>query len=228
MLTHNSHLPDFFGKGRTPIEYDQLALERIKPALLEADHSLAHTRWWDYRSLHTAEATYLFIHTYSQIFKEAWARDVDAEEAKQDHVRGYTQWDQLLGVDTQIANNWWKARQAADALGARYSVFIRSIFTHARDNGWSDYPRPEHLSSEKLLEVAVAAWDAECDAYLQIPESPLFRAGSNFWAKQDFDDALVAAMNKRGNLEFSLPRFVERGIVSQATADAAMIRFNPE
>jgi hypothetical protein len=224
MLTHTSHLPDFFGRGRTPLEYDRLALERIKPALLEIDQSLMSTRWWDYRPLHTVEATYLFIHTYGLIYKEAWARDVDAGEAARDEVRGYKQHDQILDTDTTIANGWWRARQAADAIGARYSVFIRSIFTHARDNGWKEYPRPDQLHSEAHLEIAVAAWDAECEAYLQIPESPLFRAGSTFWSKADFDDTLVKAMHARGNFEFSLPRFIERGIFSQEEVDAAVKR----
>lgn len=207
----------FVGQGLDVSIYDAIATLRVQPALLKQERALLDTKWWDYRLLHPTEATYCFIGTYSRIFKEAYARDIDWSEATKRTVQGYRYPDQLKHAPKGHVTMWWKARQAADAIGARYSVFIRSIFSYAKDQGWPEYPRPQHLYQGVMLEAAIAAWDAEREAYLQFPESQAFHANAQHPFKRAFDTELLRDIRARGSQKIVIPRLLERGLLSKSS-----------
>lgn len=227
----SSHLGEFKGQGKTVAEYDRIALSLIKPSHLKIEDELFGTKWFDYRMLHPTEATFYFAHVYLQILREQWARDVDYREAEH---RASLPDNRVIFKEPKAANNWWKARQAADACGARYSVFIRGIFVYARDNGWSQwhganlaqnrniYPPPGFMAHGKLLEAGIEAWQNEAAAYMQRYDSPLLRADSNAWFKVDFDRHYCRDAQGRSGFAHIMRRALDSGLLSATQIQTAI------
>lgn len=162
---------EYYGSGFTDQEYFQMALALIPVGLREQEAELRTTRWFDYRFMRPAEATYLFAAEYRHAYIEAFKRCRDIRTA--DKVRPFTP-DNIF--ESKELNSMWQARQAADAIGCKYNFFLTFAFKRFEHRGWRHFPRANHLAAEELCLDIRDAWATECRASLQVAELPLYRA----------------------------------------------------
>lgn len=161
----------YFGSGKFRNEYHQLALEKIPQGLRDQEAELRQTRWFDYRFMTPAEATYLFAAEYRHAYIEAFKRTRDIRKAET--INPFSPADIF---DSKELNAMWQARQAADAMGCKYDFFLRFAFLRFEHRGWRFFPRANQLSSEELALDARDAWATVCRASLQTAVLPIFKA----------------------------------------------------
>lgn len=163
------------------LEYDIVAISSIDPKLLVCEPDLYQTKWWDYRLLHPAQATYLFADAYTEAARAYAQRNIDLEYGKV--FKPYPGRDlfskpQLMlrkdgtprkekGKDkytkapakTTIAG-MWKARQMSDRHGIPYRFYCDAAIEYTEKGIWHRLPGPQQLYSTKVSE-AQADWREE-------------------------------------------------------------------
>lgn len=145
---------DYPGAGHTPAHYDLLSLAVPQEHRQDEAVTMA-TRWWDYRALHPADATYLYAELYRRSCID-WARRFnDADTAGE--VRAFTPDDVFKSRDL---TTMWLSRQLADRLGCPYEFSLGVASSRAFNRGFLSMPRPNQLYSEDFELDLKAAWDA--------------------------------------------------------------------
>lgn len=194
----------FFGSGLDLKHYEILMMKRIpaKERKIEAD--LMTTKWFDYRLMHPMEATYYFLRKYKEAYRDFYRKAINHEAAP--FVKPIKQHDFL---ESREVLSFWRLRQAIDALGMRYEFFLNFAFNRCRKiiaNGRPLPPRPTQLKSEEMLTDAYVAWQAHCDATLQIACSPYFTVANyiNSQMQIDYEEFIVQQIKRRRVPHFSL------------------------
>jgi hypothetical protein len=164
---------NFYGSDKSRDEYTFLALTKIPEHLRENEAELRTTRWFDYRFMTPAEATYLFAAEYRHAYIEAFKRTRDIRKA--DTINPFAPPDIF---DSKELNAMWQARQSADAIGCKYDFFLRFAFLRFEHRGWRFFPRANHLSAEELVLDIRDAWATECRASLQVARLPIYQAAA--------------------------------------------------
>lgn len=188
----------YFGCNISSEKADLIALENIDDSLLVLESGLRKTRWFDYWDLHPTVATYLFAFYYKEIYKEWWARRIDAESA---HSVAAIKHRNVFDSDSREKTGLWKARQSADRLGIPYDFYIRQAFKYADMNLWGDLPRPAQLYSQEFIDYISVAWKEEASAAPRLPDDEAYLA-DNFIGTNDqrrFEDWMVERIKSRRN-----------------------------
>lgn len=163
----------YYGSDKSRDEYVTLALTKIPEHLRENEAELRTTRWFDYRFMTPAQATYLFAAEYRKAYIDAFARTRDIRKAEE--IRPFSP-DDIF--DSKELNAMWQARQAADAIGCKYDFFLRFAFLRFEHRGWRFFPRANHLSAEELVLDIRDAWGTTCRASLQTAALDTFQAAA--------------------------------------------------
>jgi hypothetical protein len=151
-------------------EAEALTLATIPETHRIGEAELFRTKWFDYRLLHPAVATYYWAHCYREAMRRYCEMTVDRDFAQK--VRAFQSDDVFL---TREALACTIARQSLDGLGCRYEFALGFIMRRYIERGWRVFPRPNQLYSEELVMDIGDAWRVECSASLQLPASPYFR-----------------------------------------------------
>lgn len=195
----------YYGSGKSRDEYMRLALMKIPQALRDNEAELRQQRWFDYRHLTPAEATYLFAAEYRHAYVEAYKRQRDIRTAE--HIRPFAP-DDIFAC--KELNAMWQVRQAADSIGCKYDFYLRFVFDRFAQRGWRYLPRPNQMASEELVLDIRDAWHIECAASLQVAELALYRAAAyNDTPEQNqYYDWLCMQIMQRNHPHLALARVV--------------------
>lgn len=198
---------DYIGKDISKDDAWLLELSRIPEELRIAEPELMRTRWFDYRHLLPAQATYLFAHHYVTQYRELYAKTRDIDGSYE--VEPLFAQDVLQGPETI---SFWRARQAADAVGCTYEFYIRFVMNRAFERGWRYIPRPNQLYGDEIHQDAVAGWAEETAHVLHLAQHPMYRnAAYKGHPDQDaYHDYLLQQINNREHKHMILSRLMYR------------------
>jgi hypothetical protein len=163
----------YIGDSLTNQEYWLLEINNIHEDHRIDEAEIQSKRWFDYRRITSAQATYLFAHLYSQIYIEFYKRTVDIRTV--DTARAFTPDDIFQSKDL---TSLWLARQAADQIGCKYEFYLRVVFEIFISRGWKHLPRPNQIYSEELSIDISRLWEKRCIDILQIADNPFYLESS--------------------------------------------------
>jgi len=146
-----------------------LELAHIPDDIRHVEPALHQSRWFDYRHLLPAQATYRFAAEYDAAYRESYAQLRDYRDAEK--ARTLNNEDIFKGPDLLPM---WRARQEADGIGCRYDFYLRFIFKRCWERRWPYLPRPNQLYGEEITLDAADAWKELCSASLQLAQSKRF------------------------------------------------------
>lgn len=146
-----------------------LEIAHIPQELREQEAELGQSRWFDYRDLLPAQATYLFADFYDVVYREFYAmtRDYESAETVMTRIK-----EDVFASSELIS--FWRARQEADRIGCRYDFYLRFIFKRVWDRGHRMLPRPNQLYGEELVLDIKDAWEHTIAVTLQKASKPRF------------------------------------------------------
>lgn len=73
---------EYYGNNLNTNTYDKLPLIKIPEKILSKEPNLFEKKWFDYRTLHPTQATYLFFENYREAFRKAYSVMIDRDESK--------------------------------------------------------------------------------------------------------------------------------------------------
>jgi hypothetical protein len=174
---------------------------------------LFREKWFDYRTMHPTEATYLFAHHYRQEYKGAVAKAKDVEKAQ--YVKGFRGED-LFKLAAIERTGFWKARQSADRMGCEYSFYIREAMNYTLSRNWKNLPRPQQLYSKEMTERIEEKWLDKLNASITVPEDEFFTKAERFVGQcdqVDFQNYLVDQIKAKMHPEFAIYHYLECGML---------------
>lgn len=101
-------------------------------------------------------ATALFGEVFTLVYRHYWRKCVDYKEAPKKNPLG------SLGTTTNPYASLWKARQAADSIGATYRNYCFNAFEWLHDRGWKHLPMPGQLYGDQLIKAVQEKWLEYC------------------------------------------------------------------
>lgn len=196
-----TQVKSYFGSDKSAEECWLIELARIDETHRLEEPELYQTRWFDYRHLTPAQATYLFAEWYRRVYLTSYeqTRDIrtvdDATPFEPDDI-----------FESRDMTAMWLARQSADRLGCRYDFYLRFCFTRASERGWRHLPRPNQLYAEELVLDVADAWGQRCRDILQVAEAPRFTAAEfvGHPDQQSYYDWLCNQLASRPNPQYGL------------------------
>lgn len=161
----------FYGAQKRPLELDRLMFTHIPHERLDCERTLFTHKWFDYRFMHPALATYFFAHCYKTVYKRIYERHIDRQTAR--YASGIKTEDVFEDANTLSA--CWRARQVADAMCIPYDLYVELAMTKAL--GWQRkfLPRPSQLYSDQIIEAVQAGWDERTKGRFEIANDPRYR-----------------------------------------------------
>lgn len=202
METPKRHFGQFFGADLSSEACDVLTIQHIPTKLRNEEPALFGRKWFDYRRLHPATATYLFAHHYGKAYGHMIR--VTEDEARGRFTRGMKQQDYM---ESREKLSFWRLRQLVDLHGIRYEFFLREAMNWCIDRGWRQPPRPAHIYTNADMIVDVMnAWEEECRAKLQYPKDDHFQV-ENFVGAADqlaYEEWLLNRISTRRVPRFAL------------------------
>lgn len=196
---------NWFGSELTREELEAATVQHIDPVLLVDEAHLYQVKWFDYRPMHPAAATYLMVHHYNIAYGDFLRRAVDH---KQGYVKAISGKDFMLHKER---NSLWRLRQAIDRTGTPYDFFMRCCMNwHIHEGfgkGVQHPPRPAHILDRDDMFLAVSnAWTRERRSRLRFAEHPHFLVEN--WcssaAQRDYESYLVRSIGQREHKQYSL------------------------
>ena len=211
----------YVGHGLSTEEYDYLAWSAVNPKLFKFEVELFGKKWFDYRSMHPTDATYLFSDAYSNAYRMISAVRFDVERAP--YMKGLK--GKLGDVFTeQKPRNvlgLWKARQAADRHCIPYDFYCNTAMRIAEETSWTHMPRPCQLYGDKILPKIVDRWNNELGARVIVAKHEVYQA-ANYDSLVDQDryyDYLFSIVDMREHKQYLLSDLVyERKVISECVA----------
>lgn len=196
------------GFNSSPLTKDDswiIELSLVPQELRDTESELMQTRWFDYRHLLPAQATYLFAFYYDQVYREFYAMHRDYRKAGEVNplpCADIFESNELLAL--------WRGRQAADQIGCKYDFYLRFAFKRYFERAWKFMPRPNQLYGEELVLDIVDAWAEVKSCSLQV--ATLKRFQPNAYVGHPDQDAyyayLVEQINLREHKHMLLSRLV--------------------
>ena len=210
-----------FGTGLSKAHYEVLML-KITPAYRDSEPEMYERKWFDYRTMHPTEATYVWAHAYNEESKAHYSRIKDTGTAFM--VRGIAEIDAMKSAE---ANAIWWARHSCDYIGCPYDLAVRYLADRAVNNGHTGMPRPNQLYTMDCL-IDLAAWWKERVA------TQLTYSNADFFSAQRFEEhpaqiqhvefvakQIAARANPRHRL---VARLIKEGVLDERLAH----RFFPQ
>lgn len=164
-------LGSFFGAHKTPLMLERLTFTRIPHERLECERTLFSHKWFDYRFMSPALATYYYAHCYRGVYRRIWERHLDRKSAQ--YAKGIKTEDVFDDANTLSA--CWRGRQVADALGVPYDLYIELAMTKAMSWQRKYLPRPQQLYSDQIIEAVKEGWDDRTKGRFFVATDPRYR-----------------------------------------------------
>lgn len=164
----------FFGAGLDREVYDELAFRSISKKWLDNEVALFGTKWFDYRHMHPAEATYLYAHHLNQAFKNIWTKTISSKVGPDVKI---LKGEDLFKDNTKLKiAGVWHGRQVADVLGMPYDLFTQLAYYHAT-RFWQQkrLPNVSQLYSDRVVEMVSRDWTDRQGGALYVAEEPIYR-----------------------------------------------------
>lgn len=162
--------PIYFGSDLGSDAYELLACTRIAAPYRELESDVLCKKWFDYMSIHPAQATYLFAHQYQEAARRFFASTRDIRGAQE--IKAF-QPDDIF--QSRELTAMWRARQSFDMIGCRYEWGLNFAFSRAVNRGWHYFPRPNQLYAQDLLLDLKVAWLQNCKDLFQTVQNERFR-----------------------------------------------------
>ncbi|WP_273584417.1 hypothetical protein [Xenorhabdus sp. PR6a] len=152
---------DYFIKEGDPQEFmlswtaqdkDQWVVDNVGLSRANKELALFDSKWFDYRHLHSMDATILFAEAYKREYSQIMLRHGREDFRKAPFKTGLKRCP-FINLSKSNITSLWKARQKADELGVEYGYFIMSMLSIAAKREWGELPRPQHLWQDDLLEI---------------------------------------------------------------------------
>lgn len=191
----------FYGSALDNDQCEVLTIANIDRKLLSAEAGLFRKKWFDYRSLHPAMATYLFTHHFNRAYGDFVGEYFDRNKRFMKAFKGKD------FMDAREKKSFWKARQKADEMGVRYEFFAREAIGWCGENGWHQPPRPSHVASNPDILLHVAnSWENEQRTRVQWAKDPRFTA-QEFAGSPDqvaYEEYLLGRLKSRPHPHYGL------------------------
>ncbi len=226
------------GMNLSLLEYEEIAITRIDKKYRKNEAELMNRAWWDYRTMHPTQRTYLFAGHFSEQFRSLYQRHISHQLS--DNIKGYSRPDPLdnrpnkgkrskLPTPTYL----WRARQAADYIRCPYDFYTFhacSIAMRHKTNEAAvgrmktEDSRKLMLSASNLYEEQVFSLVAEKWKDFQ-RTSPRFARGEDYIIQEGFSPTplqleheknLIAHAKRMANPEYLLANAVRKGHVRKA------------
>lgn len=152
---------------------DEASTQIISMDLLRLENELFDKKWYDYRQLHPARATALFMESYKDAHAKVMQRRIDIGRAP--FSIGIKK-QPLFAQSQGTLNGLWKARQMADRMCMRYDFYNHTTLLLAEQRCWRFLPRPNQLYNKDLLPLLQEKWGEEIRANIQVATDPRFLA----------------------------------------------------
>lgn len=203
----------FFGQELTEVEcWEREA--KLHPSHREGESDLIQRRWFDYRHLLPAQATYLFAAQYQHEFREAYKRvkDIASADALQPLAKDIFTSDDLISI--------WLARRDADQIGCKYDFYLRFVFNRFASRGWKNLPRPNQVYSEEISHDASGAWADHCRDVLQLAERSFFTLGEfvDHPDQHDYHRWVIGQIKRRDHKHLTIARVLNRVLPPEMVA----------
>jgi hypothetical protein len=173
----------------------------------EFEVALMHTKWFDYRSLTAAQATYLFAHHYRSAFRTMYHKHIDHVRAE--YIRALKHED-LFACDAGVVSGIWRARQHADAMCIPYDVYLTDALDTAMNVHRTHLPRPTQLYTDRIVANVQNRWVQRQRSRLYVAESALYRNQHyrGLPSQNDHHEWLFTQIDLRANRSHWIERFV--------------------
>ena len=126
-------------------------------------------KWFDYRFLHPARATYLYAHYYREIYRRMTRKHVDHRKAE--WVSG-ARGDVFDGKET---TGFWKGRRQADEWCMPYDLYIALAFEKAMTWKRPYLPRPAQLYSDQIKDYVFDKWVERMKTKVYLAKDPRYK-----------------------------------------------------
>lgn len=191
-------------------DYWLLEMNHIHAAHRADETEVQSKRWFDYRRMTGAEATYLFAEHYRHQYLESYKQTKDIRTV--DSIAPFAPADIFESNDL---TSMWLARQAADSICCKYGFYLHHVFNVFTTRGWQNLPRPNQIYSEELVMSVNTAWQKRCSEILQIAEHEFFSAPSyiSHPDQLDYYEWLIAHIKMRENKHIAISGLLERNIL---------------
>lgn len=203
-------------------DYWTLELNHIHAAHRANEAEIQSKRWFDYRQMTGAEATYLFGEHYYRQYLDSYKQTKDIRTVAT--VSPFTPDDIFRSNDL---TSMWLARQAADSIGCKYSFYLHHVFNVFTVRGWKNLPRPNQIYSEELVISVNTAWTARCAEILQLAENKFFFAdlyvGHPYQVQ--YYDYLVKQINSRQHKHLAVTGLLQKAVIPY---ELALLAFGPD
>lgn len=158
-----------------------LRIKTLPESEQKLEDDLQATAWFPYRYMDHVERTQAFVRAYSKICASLSTKnpEIPIDSSLAMKAKGqYLKRDEILApwIDykskKQIKLNprwkhWVRARRLADAKSMIYEDYIAGAVLSAMKRGWSRWPPPTSLASEKLLGLADNYTEATIPGYVE-------------------------------------------------------------
>lgn len=191
----------FYGATLDRLSCEAQAIARIDAKLLAREPALYKSKWFDYRPLHPALATYLLAHCFNRAYGDFMARCFNHKKRFMAAFKGKDV------MACREVKSFWKLRQKIDELGIRYDFFCREAMAWCESMGWHQPPRPAHVSTNADLIIHVAnRWEEERRAKIQWARLPRYTAAAFVGAPDQlaYEEYLAGAIMTRTHPKYSL------------------------
>lgn len=126
-------------------------------------------RWFDYRPMTAAEATYEFAECFRRQYLESYKQTKDIRTVGK--INPFAPADIFKSPDIIPM---WLARQAADSIGVKYEFYLHYVFNEFTRRGWKNLPRPNQIYGEEVVMSIDISWKQRCKDILQLAENNFF------------------------------------------------------
>lgn len=210
----------YLGKEMSVVSADAFVLQNIEPSMRDEESALMETKWWDYRTMHPTQATAYFV---SQFYATAQRYARRKMEEKYERLYGFraNSYD-FRKESTATIRGWWRARQAADAIGCPYNVFAWAIIEQFRNNyhlfkttktGKQQLPFPVQMYSKPMIDAALRLWEERQKIEFVLPENELILGGKIHWFSPEMEQHYLKYAASRQNPERAKQVCLDKGII---------------
>ena len=216
-----------FGADKSWFEYDCLTRQfGISTKILDVEPALFSVKWFDYRFMHPAQATYVYFSHYERAYRAAFSRHVDHEIADVIKLKKFDDLFDLKNLALKTAkevkkakmyiSGIWNARAHADAMGLPYDFAIEAQIRHTLKY-WDQkfLPRPAAISSDRVCEAVQLEWIEKKKASLLYSTHFEYRlpAYVGTAAQNDHHEHLLEIAGLRNDPEPALSRFLDEELL---------------
>jgi hypothetical protein len=143
----------FFGRTFSDLELDLKSLTLIPEELRTGEAQLFTTKHAKYRALHPMAATMEFAAGYIEAYRFVMRRREDFRIVKT--LKVFSAPNPMDDTE-QNRVGLWKARRAADTVGADYQAFCVEALDYSERAGWKRLAMPRELANINVIEAVLA------------------------------------------------------------------------